>query len=287
MSLSTATFKVSASAKIAPPYSNNSSGAITLTKTVEPSQAAATNALAMRIYFGASLQTAEIDLTDGTVTLSATGTRQVETCTVTAASGATSSGNLALTLTSAAVTGSPLAITVPLTTTAHTTAALIADAIVKKLNATPAVTDEFRVTRDGADVILTSIYALANDATLNLAITAGLGVSAVSSSTNTTSGSAGVVVERIGGDGEDVHGVAMTSIAYLNQLVISNSSDSAAGVGATDDSGGGFVQVLGVGAVYAYGSVAGKSLFSSNSGVMRLSAGGVATLDVLASGAAS
>ena len=288
MSLKSAALKLTASATVAPPYTDNLTGSITLSQALEPSQAAATNALQFRAYFGAAGQTATVDLTDGTITLSATGTRQVETCTVTAASGATSSGDLALTLTSALVTGSPLAITVPLSTTAHTTATLIAAAIVAKLKTLSAVTDHYTITQNGAAVILTTIFAAANDTTLNLAITAGLGVSAVTSSTNTTAGVAGVVIERVGGDGEDVHGVAMTNISYLTQFIVSNTASSASNVAVADGGTGSFVTPgLSPGGFLAMAFSSPVRLFSASGDFPIMTAAGKCIVDFGAVGSAS
>lgn len=285
MSLNTASLKVIASAKLDPPYTSDITGRVSLTQTLEPSQALATNALQLKVYTSASSQTASVDLTDGTVTLSATGTRQVETATVTAASGCTSNGNLTLTLTSANVTGSPLTIEVPITTSAHTTAALIAQACVNKINATAAVAAEFTATRSGANIVLTSIYARANDATLNLAITGELGVTTANSSANTTSGVVGVIVERIGSDGEDVYGSSLSAgIDDLTGLVVSNSADSAAAVQVDDDAGSGHVVALDIGGFVAHGSSTGNALFGSNSGVAVIRASGKAIVDFLAIG---
>lgn len=155
---------------------------------------------AAQMKFSGDDQTLVLNLETGVLTFDA-GTQQRETVTITAASGATSTGNLALTLTSARVAGSPLAISVPLTTGVHTTAALIAAAVAAKLTDTAAVAAHFDVTSSGADVLLASKLAYANDTTLNLAITAGLGVSAVTSSSNTESGISGPIMQRQGGNG--------------------------------------------------------------------------------------
>lgn len=119
------------------------------------------------------------------------GIAQVDTATVTAASGATSNGNLVVTVTAAGLAGSPLAINVPLTT-ALTTAALVAAEIRSILGATAAVTAMFAVGGASATVTLTRNTVAANDATLNIGIAAGLGVSAAASSANTTAGVARV-----------------------------------------------------------------------------------------------
>lgn len=101
-----------------------------------------------------------------------TGTAQVETQTVVAASGATTAGNLNVTVTSALVTGSPLVIPVALLTTDNT-AALVATKIRAALNATAAITTHYTVGGTGAVYSLTVIKKATNsgitDTTFNIA----------------------------------------------------------------------------------------------------------------------
>lgn len=174
---------------------NQATGQLHLGAELIPDLSDCTKVMAARITIGATSTTGQVtvDTADGSMTVGTAGTRQVETVAVTAAAGCTAAGNLTVTLTSAVVTGSPLAVTVPLTTTAHTTATLIAAAIAAALNARSAVTDWFTVAATGVYVILTSRFPAANDGTLALAITAGLGVSAATS-TDTTAGVAGAMV---------------------------------------------------------------------------------------------
>lgn len=165
---------------------------------------------------------ATIDLEAGTITPNAAPVAQVETATITAAAGATASGNLALTLTSAHVTGSPLAVAVPLVAGVHTTAALIAAACRAVLAATAAVSSQYAVGGTGAAITLTRHLYLdgTNDATLNLAIAAGLGVSAAATSADTTAGVVGASVERLGGDGLDLTGAELPICGNIQALVI-------------------------------------------------------------------
>lgn len=157
---------------------------------------------------------------DGTLVADSAPVHQVETATVVAAAGATSSGNLALTVTGAAITGSPLAVSVPLVTGTHTTAALIAAACRTALAATAAVAAQYTVGGTGATITLTRPPHLpgSNDATLNIAIAAGLGVTAAASSANTTAGVAGATIERLGGSGEDINGVALPACTTAHCL---------------------------------------------------------------------
>lgn len=123
------------------------------------------------------------------------GTRQVETGTVVAAGGATSNGNLPVTVTGAGITGSPVTVNVALTTAANT-ATLVAALIAAALQANAPIATLYTVTSSGANVILTAINGAANDGTLNVAWTNVLGITALVTSTSTTAGIApGVTVE--------------------------------------------------------------------------------------------
>lgn len=227
MSLASALLKIQSTAKLDPAFEDNLTGRVTLgqTHSIDLSDSAA--AYAFRAIFSAAAQTATLAYATGAVTLSASGTQQVETATITAAAGCTTSGNLTLTLTSAAVAGSPLTIEVPITTSAHTTAALIAAACAKKINTLSAVTSKFTVEAVGATIVLTRIGGYANDATLNLAITGELGVTAAASSANTTAGVAGVIIERVGGDGNDVYGKDLPTMSSIQKLVMAVDESSA------------------------------------------------------------
>lgn len=155
---------------------------------------------------------AALNLATGLLSTTTPPTYQVETLTVVAAAGCTANGNLALTLTAAGMTGSPLAILVPLTTAVHTTASLIAAAIREKLNTLTAVTDLYTIGGAGATVTLTRKANLGNDGTLLLAITAGLGVS-VANSANTTAGVLGTVLENAAA--VDARGKALPTVTEI------------------------------------------------------------------------
>jgi hypothetical protein len=118
------------------------------------------------------------------------GTAQVETATVVAAAGATENGTLHVTVTSAAISGSPVIVPVSLTT-ADDTAAKVATAIRAALTANTATAAAFTVGGSTAAVTLTAKIAAANDSTLNIVWTdAVAGVAEVTASTNTTAGAA-------------------------------------------------------------------------------------------------
>jgi hypothetical protein len=170
------------------------------------------------------------------------GSPQVESATVVAAGGATSNGNLAVVVTSAGMTGSPLTVNVPLTTATHTTAALIAQAIVDTLNANATVSARFTASRATAAVKLTRkphgtytvgsasvpVY-LVGDAS-EFTIPTALGVTGA---TSTTGGGADAGVASAGcyladGDNKDFEGATLTAIASggLGGFLIRNHAES-------------------------------------------------------------
>lgn len=181
--------------------------------------------------------TLTMDMTDGTVTGTVAGTNQVETATIVAASGATTAGNLNVTVTSALVTGSPLVVPVALTL-ADDTAAKVATAIRAALNATAAITAHYTVGGTGADYSLTAIEKAANDTTLNLAHAndTSAGITTSATSTNTTAGVGTTRAYKFTGvtwDATDFEGVALPNVNKLHSLLIRSSST--AGVLTIDD----------------------------------------------------
>ena len=200
----------------------------------------ATQAYCVSATLATAGDTLTIDTETGIATIGTTPVAQVETATVVAAAGATSNGNLAVTVTAARVTGSPLAFSVALTTATHTTATLIAGAIRSAFNANAALTAVYTVGGSGADVTLTETSAENNDGTLNIAITAGLGVSAIVSSTNTTTGVGGVKLTNNTGDGKDFEGIALSEAGSIAGILIKNDSTGGAGVIVTGTGGTAF-----------------------------------------------
>lgn len=126
----------------------------------------------------------------GNPVLYVAGVAQVETLTVTAAAGATSNGNLVVTVTAVGMVGSPLAVNVPVTT-AMNTAALVAAQIRSVLGAITAITDMFTVGGATVTVVLTRREPVAPDGTMSVDVALGRGVSAASSA-NTAAGVARV-----------------------------------------------------------------------------------------------
>lgn len=180
----------------------------------------ATKAYCVSATLGGLPQTLTIDMGTGIATIGTAPVSQVETATVVAGAGATSNGNLAVTVTGARITGSPLAFSVALTTATHTTATLIAGAIRTAFNANSALTTVYTVGGTGADITLTEIVGENNDGTLNIAITAGLGVSAIVNSTNTTLGDAGVKLTNGTGDGKDFEGISLGALTETKAVLI-------------------------------------------------------------------
>ena len=114
------------------------------------------------------------------------GVAQVATATIVGT--VTLAGNATFTLTSALVTGSPLAI--PVAVALDDTAKIVAAKAAAVFNATAAVSAHYVATSDGANLILTAIKSAANDATLNIAYTNGTctGLTPDATSTATTAG---------------------------------------------------------------------------------------------------
>ncbi len=169
------------------------------------------------------------------------GTLQVETATVTAASGITTSGNATVTVTATGMTGSPKAISVPLTIAAHTTATLIAAAIAAALNADTAYAALFTASSSGATVIttrkVTTTYTLngtsvpirpATIINLNVALAGGLGITAAATSADTTAGVATVGAYVPDLDGNDFEGEASGGLLSVDAVYIKNASTSVA-----------------------------------------------------------
>lgn len=187
-----------------------------------------------------SSTTATLDVQTGVCTGSAAfvaGVAQVETATVVAAAGATSSGNCIVTVTGSTLTGSPLAVTIPLTTSANT-ATLVASALAAGLNANTAIAAKYSVTSSGTDIILTvkadaNGNYLADDGTLNIAIPSGLGITAAPTSADTTAGVVSSGVQVLDGDGKDFEGVTLPSMARIYALEINVTSGSATATNGT------------------------------------------------------
>jgi hypothetical protein len=213
----------------------------------------ATKAYCVSATLASASDTLTIDTETGIATIGTAPVAQVETATVVAAAGATSNGNLAVTVTGARITGSPLAVSVPLTTAANT-AALVAAQIRSAFNATAAISSKYTVGGSGADVTLTEIDPQNNDTTLNIAIAAGLGVSAIVTSTNTTTGVGGVKLTNNTGDGDDFEGIPLGEMQDIFGMCVRNTST---GSFLVDIGGGDFAVSLDEGAVSTFAKPGG------------------------------
>ena len=125
-----------------------------------------------------------------------------------------------------------------------TTATLIAAKIRTAFNANAALTAVYTVGGSGAAVTLTETDPQNNDATLNIAITAGFGVSAIVNSTDTTAGVGGVKLTNGTGDGKDFEGAslgAMTGIYGTLVKCVAGSVYAEDGNTTTNLNAGGFM----------------------------------------------
>jgi hypothetical protein len=236
-----ATFGINARAT---PVKSGTTGTVQVGANSETVTLTATKQVSFQAVIVGSASDLVIDISDldntGSTAWTA-GNAQVETATVTAASGITTSGNATVTVTATGMTGSPKAISVPLTTGTHTTAALIATAIAAGLNADTAYAALFTATSSGATVITTgkasSTYTLngtsvpvypATIANLNVALAGGLGITAAGTSADTTAGvaTAGCIVPDL--DGNDYEGEATGGLASVDAVYIKNAATSKA-----------------------------------------------------------
>jgi hypothetical protein len=215
--------------------------------------AGATKAYCVSATLASASDTLTIDTETGIATIGTAPVAQVETATVVAAAGATSNGNLAVTVTGARITGSPLAVSVPLTTAANT-AALVAAQIRVTFNATAAISSKYTVGGTGADVTLTEIDPQNNDTTLNIAIAAGLGVSAIVTSTNTTTGVGGVKLTNNTGDGKDFEGVSLGTMGDIIAVLVKPTQSS---LSLDFNSGGWSIDAVEQGGVFCWVNPAG------------------------------
>jgi len=223
------------------PASSLTAGRLTIGTTAAPqSFSTADIGYAISARLTTSSTTATLDVQNGVCTGSASfveGVAQVETTTVVAAAGATSNGNCVVTVTGATLTGSPLAVTIPLTT-ASNTATLVATTLAAGLAANAAIAAKYTVTSSGANIVLT-VKAdgdgnyLANDSSLNIAIPSGLGITAAPTSADTTAGVVSSGVQVLDGDGKDFEGVTLTPLARIYALEINVTSGSASATNGT------------------------------------------------------
>jgi len=147
-----------------------------------------------------------------------TGVAQVETAT--AAGTATAPGDVTVTVTSAGMTGSPLAVTVPILNgdTASVWAgkvrtALTANATIAARFTVSGTTTSIILTRKPGEVLTDGVNTVnlfvANDSTLNIALAGPAGVTTAGTSANTTAGTVTSGVYILDGDAKDFEGVTI------------------------------------------------------------------------------
>jgi hypothetical protein len=183
--------------------------------------------LAMLIQSGVTLT---MDMSTGAVTGTVAGTNQVKTATIVAASGATTAGDLNVTVTSALVTGSPLLIPVALLLSDNT-AALVAAKVRAALTANAAVAAHYTVGGSSATYSLTSIEKAANDATLNMAHANGTcaGITTAATATSTTAGVGTSRAYKFSGEtwnNTDPEGRTLPTMTKLHSMLIRTASTS-------------------------------------------------------------
>jgi hypothetical protein len=195
-------------------------------------------AYSTRAFFAAGTPTFALNLATGHSTGSTafvTGVAQVETAT--AAGTCTTAGNITVTITSAGMTGSPLAITVPIVAGAASTwaatvrAALTANAVIAERFTISGTTTAIILTRKPGQVLTdgtnTVNLFVATDATLNIAIAAGTtGITTAATSANTTAGTVTSGVYVLDGNGEDFEGNAIPT-CVPNAVLFANSGTNA------------------------------------------------------------
>jgi hypothetical protein len=192
-------------------------------------------AYSLRAFFAAGTPSLVLNPTTGATTGSTAwvaGTAQIETAT--AAGTATASGDVTVTVTSAGMTGSPLAIAVPIvngdlpaTWAGKVRTALAANATISGRFTVSGTSTSIILTRkpgtvlnDGTEVV--NLF-VATDSTLNIAIAAGsTGITAASTSANTNAGTvtSGVLIRD--GDGKDFEGVTIPTCSP-NAMLFDNS----------------------------------------------------------------
>lgn len=183
--------------------------------------------LAMSIAAGQSLTLA---MATGAVTGTIAGASQIETATVVAAGGCTSNGTCSVVVTGSNLTGSPITVPVALTTATHTTAALIATAIKAALIENSVIAAQYTPGSSSADVTLTDLTQRPNDATLNIEIPSGLGITAAPTSADTQAGAYPNIAYRITGsewDAKDAEGIALPSATKLYSVLLRTATQAA------------------------------------------------------------
>jgi hypothetical protein len=208
------------------------SGAFELGRRQSQIELASTVAYSVRAVLADSAATLTVVLSTGVAsgTTFAAGAPQVETAT--AAGTITVSGNATVTVTSAGMTGSPLAISVPVLE--GDTASVWAAKIRTALSENQAVSGRFDVSGTGTSIILTRktntvggvvLYQAGNDETLNIALANGTstGITTAAASANTTTGVNSSGVKIFDGDGKDFEGNTIPAFTVIDAILLESS----------------------------------------------------------------
>lgn len=202
-------------------------------------------AYAIRAFFAAGSPSFTPDLTTGVTTGSTAfvaGAAQIETAT--AAGTATAPGNVTTTVTSAGMTGSPLAITTailngdaPSVWAGKVRTTLAANATIAARFTVSGTTTAIVLTRKPGDVLVADNESvnlfLATDGTLNIALAGPAGVTAAATSTDTLAGTvtSGVLIRD--GDGKDFEGITIPTCTP-KAVLFANSGTSALEINGND-----------------------------------------------------
>jgi hypothetical protein len=229
MNITNARATVGLSSK-ASPTSTNTSGSVQIGQNNETlSFPTADVAYTLQAFFAGANGMLALNPFTGSTTGSTTwvaGAPQVETAT--AAGTATASSNANLVVTAAGMTGSPKTILVPLLS--GDTASVCAEKYRAALANDAAVSGLFTVSGTGTSVVLTRnpvkilqsdgvsvpLYTT-SDATLNIAINAGItGITVAASSANTIAGTLSSGVLIYDGDGRDFEGTTLPTLTTIS-----------------------------------------------------------------------
>lgn len=180
----------------------------------------ATKAYTVSATLATSGDTLTINTETGVATIGTTPVAQVETATAAGTIG--TSGNAAVVVTGARITGSP--ITLAVAVTSGDTASVWAGKVRTALNATAAITAVYTVGGSTTAITLTETDPENNDPTLNISLDNGTctGITTAATSANTTAGVGGVKLTNNTGDGKDFEGVSLGTATQLFGILIKN-----------------------------------------------------------------
>jgi hypothetical protein len=216
--------------------------------------------------------TLTIDTETGIGTPGTAPVSQVETATAAGTIG--TSGNAAVVVTGARITGSP--ITLAVAVVSGDTASVWAGKVRTALNANAAISSKYTVGGTTTSISLTEIIAENNDSTLNISLANGTctGITAAPTSDNTTTGIGGVKLTNNTGDGNDFEGVPLGTMTGVFGMCIKNTGS---GILQIDVDGTDYVAFLAAGSV---ATLSDPNATSDLIGDMTITADGVCSVEV-------